>query len=120
MITVLVRFDVTLAEPFELPADRYFFVPQVGVESGEFLWASAARPIVAPGTPLDPDLQTWIRDENLDPDWLRIGTDVIGEGAFNASFSVAGQTAVPEPSLVLALAGVAFAGGCFLRDRKSA
>ncbi|ACB50794.1 hypothetical protein cce_1444 [Crocosphaera subtropica ATCC 51142] len=100
----LVRIDVRLFEPFTLPADHYFFVPQVGVDNGEFLWASASKPIVAPGTPFAPDLQTWIRDEALDPDWLRIGTDVIGEGAFNASFSLSGQTAsVSEPSGIFGL-----------------
>ncbi len=30
-----------------------------------FLWLSAPKPIVAPGTRFTPDLQTWIRDANL-------------------------------------------------------
>src|SRR5262245_34142481 len=35
-------------------------------------------------------------DPPLAPDWLRIGTDIIGGAAFNASFSVAGRTAPPK------------------------
>src|SRR4029077_3378803 len=55
--------------------DHYFFVPQVELDNGDFVWLSSVRPIVAPGTPFAPDLQAWTRDEFLDPDWLRIGTD---------------------------------------------
>ena len=50
---------------------------------------SAARPIVPPGTPFPPgvtDLQSWIRNSDLDPDWLRIGTDIVGGTTFNAAF----------------------------------
>jgi hypothetical protein len=40
-----------------------------------------------------PDLQSWMRDDPpLAPDWLRIGTDIIGGAAFNASFSLFGDT----------------------------
>jgi hypothetical protein len=48
-----VRFTVTFATPFDLPADHYFFVPQVEIidPNGEFLWLSAPKPIVPPGTP---------------------------------------------------------------------
>ena len=87
----------TSPSPFVLPADHYFFVPQVQVNGGEFLWLSGSRPIVAPGTPFPTgftDLQSWTRDAMLDPDWLRIGTDIVGPpvtgGAaptFNAAFS---------------------------------
>ncbi len=104
-----VLFDVTLALPFDLPADHYFFIPQVQVTGGEFLWLSAPKPIVAPGNPFTPDLQSWIRNADLDPDWLRIGTDIIGSPpagspapTFNGTFSLAGQT-VPEPSTLLLL-----------------
>ena len=99
-----VLFDFTLANPFVLPADHYFFVPQVLLTSGNFLWLSGTRPIVAPGTPFSPDLQSWTRDADLDPDWLRVGTDIVGVGTFNAAFSLDGQT-VPEPSSLLLLAG---------------
>ena len=46
---------------------------------GDFLYLSAPRPIVAPGTPFRrvADLQAWIRNSSLAPDWLRIGTDII-------------------------------------------
>ena len=75
-----VRFDVVLLNPFLLPADHYFFVPQVGLTSGNFFWLSAARPIPngSPNTPINPDLQEWIRNGNLDPNWLRVGTDIVG------------------------------------------
>lgn len=70
------------------------------VNSGEFLWLSAPKPIVAPSTPFVPDLQSWIRNEDLAPDWLRIGTDVVGGNpapTFNAVFSLSGAE-VPELS----------------------
>lgn len=113
-----VLFDVTLKTPLDLPADHYFFIPQVELSNGEFLWLSAPRPIVPPGTPFTPDLQSWIRNADLDPDWLRIGTDVVGSGAFNATFSLSGE-AIPAPSAlvlaglgaVLALRGRRFSGG---------
>jgi hypothetical protein len=112
-----VQFTVNLTNPFLLPADHYFFVPQVGVSGGDFLWLSAPRPIVPPGTPFSPgltDLQSWTRDEFLAPDWLRIGTDIVGgtqPSTFNAVFSLTGETAsVPEPStlslMVFALFGL--------------
>jgi hypothetical protein len=102
-----VQFSVSFSTPFVLPEDHYFFVPQVQVTGGEFLWLSAPRPIVPPGTPFPAgttDLQSWVRNEDLDPDWLRVGTDITHQGPFNASFSLIG-TAVPEPSS-LALLGI--------------
>ena len=99
-----VRFDVQLASPFDLPADHYFFIPQVQLDQGDFLWLSAPKPIVGGSGPFAPDLQSWIRNENLAPDWLRIGTDVVGAQnggvPYNAAFSLTGQTqnqAVSEP-----------------------
>jgi len=87
-----VQFLINFTAPLDLPADHYFFVPQVQLNgSGDFLWLSAPRPIVAPGTPFDPDLQAWIRNANLDPDWLREGTDITQQGPFNQTFSLAGQ-----------------------------
>jgi len=64
---------------------------------GNFLWLSAPKPIGAP-----PDLQSWTRNDDLAPDWLRIGTDITAQGPFNAAFSLSGQT-VPEPSTLLLL-----------------
>jgi hypothetical protein len=86
-----VEFTVTFAKPILLPADHYFFIPQVQLDNGNFFWLSAPKPIVAPGTPFTLDLQTWIRNGDLDPDWLRVGTDIVGAGAFNAAFSLQGQ-----------------------------
>ena len=103
-----VQFNVLFSTPFSLPADHYFFVPQVQLSNGDFFWLSAPRPIVPPGTPFPPgftDLQEWIRNENLAPDWLRVGTDIVGGNpapTFNATFSLTGQT-VPEPSSLVLL-----------------
>jgi hypothetical protein len=108
-----VMFNVTFMTPFDLLPDHYFFVPQVQLDSGEFYWLSAPKPIVAPGTPFPAgfsDLQSWIRNENLAPDWLRVGTDIVGPppqgGAaptFNAAFSLSGQE-IPEPATLLLIA----------------
>jgi len=87
-----VLISVTFNPPISLPAGPYFFRPEVLLSSGDFLWLSAPKPIVAPGTPFTPDRQSWIRNDNLAPDWLRIGADIVGAGAFNASFSLSGET----------------------------
>src|SRR5207244_12577970 len=87
-----VLITVNFNPPIALPADHYFFRPEVLLNSGEFLWLSAPRPIVAPGTPFMPDLQSWIRDDALPPDWLRIVTDITGQGPFNAALSLYGDT----------------------------
>jgi hypothetical protein len=94
-----VEIAITFTNPIVLPAAHYFFRPQVLLTSGDFLYLSGPRPIVAPaGTPFMPDLQGWIRNANLSPDWIRIGTDII-DGAtpptFNMAFSLTGET-VPE------------------------
>jgi hypothetical protein len=100
-----VEFDVTFKVPFDLPTGHYFFVPQVGLsdkapEGSDFLWLSAPKPIVPPAGTFPPgvaDLQSWMRDDPpLAPDWLRVGTDIIGGTAFNASFSLSGETVAPK------------------------
>jgi hypothetical protein len=103
-----IQFDFTLTTPFDLPADHYFFVPQVLLSNGaQFYWLSASRPITGAGTtPFMPDLQVWTRDAQLDPDWERVGTDIVGAGTFNAAFSLEGVV-TPEPSFLWLI----FAGG---------
>lgn len=113
-----VRVNVSFTTPLTLPADHYFFVPQVELSNGNFLWLSANRPIAAPGTPILPDLQTWIRnDPGISPDWLRAGTDVVGNTTVNSSFLVFGEP-VPEASSLTALClGLGFAAATVLRRR---
>jgi hypothetical protein len=106
-----VQINVSFASAFNLPADHYFFVPQVALTNGgQFYWLSASRPISGAGTtPFPPgvtDLQAWTRDAALAPDWLRVGTDIVGGATpptFNAAFSLSGVPAVPEPSTWLLL-----------------
>ena len=89
-----VRFEVVFEPPLDLPANHYFFVPQVELQGrdGNFLWLSAPGPPLFTG-----DLQMWIRNADLDPDWLRIGSDIVGPTPasgpkFNGSFSLSGNT----------------------------
>ncbi len=116
-----VQFTVTFATPFDLPADHYFFIPQVTVSGGEFYWLSSVRPIVSPGTLFAPDLQSWIRNATLDPDWLRAGTDIVGgttpPTTFNQAFTLNGVT-VPEPGvLTMLLTGLLGLSGARLARR---
>jgi len=88
-----VEITITFTSPIILPAGHYFFRPEVLLTSGDFLYLSAPKVIPAPK-----DLQAWIRNSNLAPDWLRIGTDIVGGATaptFNMTFSLAGET-VPE------------------------
>jgi hypothetical protein len=121
-----VQFNVLFSTPLSLAPDHYFFVPQVELANGDFFWLSAPRPIVPPGTSFPPgftDLQTWMRNENLDPDWLRVGTDIVGGNpapTFNAAFSLAGTT-VPEPNsvILMGLGGLGLLGAFGLRRRRA-
>jgi hypothetical protein len=82
-----VQIDVYFQLPINLPPGHYFFVPQVGLASERtFLWLSAPHP------QFTGDLQMWIRNSNLDPDWLRVGADIIGGTTFNGSFILEGET----------------------------
>jgi hypothetical protein len=113
------QISVNFSTPFNLPADHYFFVPQVELSNGDFFWLSAPRPIVPPGTPFPPgftDLQSWTRDDSnggIAPDWLRIGTDITGQGPFNAAFVLNG-VAVPGPIAGAGLPGLMAACGGLL------
>jgi hypothetical protein len=93
-----VEISISFDPPIVLSADHYFFRPEVEVIDGDFLYLSAPRPIVSPGTPFLPDLQAWIRNTDLKPDWLRIGADIIGGSpapTFNMTFSLSGET-IPD------------------------
>jgi hypothetical protein len=96
-----VQITITFAKPILLPAGQYFFRPEVLVNGGDFLYLSAPR---SPGVPFVGDLQAWIRNSALAPDWVRIGTDIIGADApatpstFNMTFSLTGNT-VPEAGI---------------------
>jgi hypothetical protein len=91
-----VEISINFTTSIILPAGHYFFRPEVLVTgTGNFLYLSAPKPIVAPGTPFAPDLQAWIRNSNLKPDWLRIGTDIVDGNpvqTFNMTFSLTGDT----------------------------
>jgi PEP-CTERM motif len=110
-----VQFAVTFPGSVNLLADHYFFKPQVALSSGNFYWLSTAR-----SAPLFPgDLQAWIRNTNLDPDWLRIGTDIVGGSTpptYNMAFSLTG-TVVPEPSTFLMMFGSVI-GAAILRSLR--
>jgi len=86
-----VQITITFTEPIILPAGQYFFRPEVLLTGGDFLYLSVA------GTPAAPDLQAWIRNSSLAPDWLRIGTDIISATPpsaapkFNMAFSLTGN-----------------------------
>jgi hypothetical protein len=111
-----VQLTVTLTTPFNLPADHYFFVPQVQLTTAtdNFLWLSPSGPPLFTG-----DLQAWTRDANLDPDWLREGTDIVGGGAnapkFNQSFSLVGT--LPDSGSTLVLFASAIGAVLYLKRR---
>jgi hypothetical protein len=99
-----VQIAITFTPPIFLPApppplNHYFFRPEAQVTGGNFLYLSAPRPLTPPL--FTGDLQAWIRNTNLKPDWLRIGTDIIdGSPAptFNMTFSLSGNT-VPNAGI---------------------
>jgi hypothetical protein len=112
-----VQFAITFPGGANLPADHYFFKPEVALSSGNFYWLSTPAPPLFTG-----DLQAWIRNTNLDPDWLRIGTDIVGGSAanrYNMAFSLQGID-IPEPgTLSLVFAGAIGVVILRLRGRRS-
>jgi hypothetical protein len=113
-----IQITVTFLTPFNLPANHYFFIPQVALTNGaQFYWLSASRPISGAGTTPFPagvtDLQAWVRDAALDPDWSRVGTDIVGgtpAPTFNLAFALDG-TATPEPgAILLTMTGLSLLG----------
>src|SRR6516165_3286449 len=98
-----VGITINFTTPIILPAGHYFLRPEVLLAAADanFLYLSAPRPIKPPGIVLEGDLQAWIRNSNLAPDWLRIGTDIIVgtppgiPPTFNMTFSLSGAT-IPE------------------------
>jgi hypothetical protein len=127
-----VRFNFT-TDAISLPAGHYFFVPTVDVTGGSaggnlkehFAWLSASRPISGLGsTPINPDLQAWTRNGDLHPDWLRVGTDIIGPtedpATYNMAFRLTG-TVVPEPTpIAMLLVGLVAVAAWSQRKRAQA
>jgi hypothetical protein len=103
-----VQFDFTFGTGIDLAPDHYFFVAQVALSSGQFFWLSGTNPIAGSGTtPFTPDLQAWVRNDALSPDWLRVGSDIVGPQGnnpaptFNTAFTLNGTiSTVPEPSML--------------------
>jgi hypothetical protein len=124
-----VQFHLTFLTPFDLQAGHYFFVPQVEMLAGVgfFFWLSAERPIVT-GTPFPAgttDLQGWTRDAALDPDWLRVGGDIVGPTpvtgpTFNFSFSLEGDVVPLPAALPLFATGLAGLGLLGWRRKRKA
>src|SRR5262249_49439156 len=74
---------------------------------GPLFWGLLAPGSLSPPAPNKPppppNLQSWMRDDPpLAPDWLRVGTDIVGGTTFNASFDLHGivqssaASAMPE------------------------
>ena len=94
-----VEITITFTTPIALGPGRFFLRPEVLLNNGDFLFLSAPKPIKAPGVDIPGDLQAWIRNTGLNPDWLRIGTDIIGSDTpngtaptFNMTFTLSGIT----------------------------
>jgi hypothetical protein len=100
-----VEIDAAFSDPFSLPADHYFFVPQV-----------SSTAVISSGCPRrSPELA--FDDPGIAPDWLRVGTDIVGAGAFDATFSLTGARYRSRP--VLLVLGTAVAGLGLLRRRST-
>lgn len=93
------RFELALQSPLVLPPGHYFFTPQLMITLRDFLWLSA------PATASTNDYEACFRNSQTTPDWLRIGSDIIGSAnsdapvAYNMAFSLSGNIVeIPEPS----------------------
>lgn len=76
-----------------------FSGPHVRLSGGDFLWLSAPRPTTPPFTS---NLPAWIRPGNLEPDRLRVGTDIGGSGVLKGAFRPGSETVVvPLPGTVM-------------------
>jgi hypothetical protein len=114
-----VQINVTFTTPFFLPGGTdLFFRPEGALANGNFLWLSAPKPITGGTGPFAPDLQSWIRNGNLAPDWLRIGTDITHQGPFNETFSLTGIP-VPEASTAVLIGVGLLALGAWKQRRLS-
>ncbi|GAQ79082.1 hypothetical protein KFL_000240120 [Klebsormidium nitens] len=101
--------DFAANHPWTFSADEhFFFVPKIALplgtdnaDRGDFLWLSAPKPLTN-GFAFSPDLQSWTRDFTIDPDWVRIGTDVVGGSpapTFNQVFALY-PTGTPGPKFL--------------------
>ena len=121
-----IQISASLATALSLAPGHYFFVPQVQLSTGDFLWLSAPRPIVSPGTPFPAgftDLQGWTRDQFLDPDWLRVGTDIVGGSTpptFNFAFTLNGVETPLPATLPLFASGLGVLGLLGWRRKRKA
>jgi len=118
---VRVNFDLT--QGITLPAGHYFFVPSVELSDGSFLQLSAYRTVGGEfgSTLITPDLQAWVRNDDIKNDWLRTGTDIIGgptdPATYNLAFRLVG-TVVPEPTgVAMLIAGLVAVGAWSQRKR---
>ena len=78
------------------------------VSTGSFLFLSAPRPITS-GTPFPAgttDLQAWIRNANLAPDWLRIGLTFLVPVAFAVTVPAQALTNRLTPLTLLGALGL--------------
>jgi len=91
-----VAFNIVFSHALLPPSDHYFFMPQVT-----------------------------LTDDALDPDWLRVGSDIVGGSTpttFNQAFSLEGTAALPQPEswtmLLAGLAGVSAFARRMRRDQR--
>lgn len=110
-----VQFNVNLATPFDLPSDHYFFIPQVSVANGggSFIGYPHRGQLAEPEQRYSAPTCKPGRDSNLNPDWLRIGTDIVGGNpapTFNAAFSLEGSAVAEPGTIFLAVAGLTLIG----------